>query len=131
MTTTSITALICALYLVVLGITMLVRRGDLLAIVDEYRRSPALLFTGGMFALLFGLWIVLTHNIWTLSPSLIVTLLGWLSVVKGVVLMMWPSLWMKLFPSREQGMAKMAGVEGALVEILGLTLLWSSLAAAR
>lgn len=120
--------IICAVYLIVLGIALFVRRRELSPLIDEYRRSPALLFTGGLFALLFGLWIVLSHNIWVLSPAVIVTLVGWLSVVKGVALMTWPELWMKLAPSGPAPTMRLARIEAVILEILGVSLLVSRFA---
>ena len=49
----------------------------------------------GFIYLPFGLFIVLTHNDWDLSPSVIVTLIGWLILVKCVVLLLYPQIALK------------------------------------
>ena len=46
----------------------------------------------GFIYLPFGLFLVLTHNDWDLSPSVIVTLIGWLILIKCVVLLLYPQI---------------------------------------
>ena len=42
------------------------------------------LFLGGIFALILGILLILTHNIWVFGWPLIITLIGWASFLKGV-----------------------------------------------
>lgn len=42
-----------------------------------------------------GLFLVLTHNDWELSPSVIVTVIGWLTVAKCLMLILFPQLALK------------------------------------
>ena len=50
--------------------------------------------TAGMF-LTFGLIIVWTHNEWYLTPSLLVTLIGWILVFKAMLWILFPSFLIK------------------------------------
>ncbi len=43
-----------------------------------------------MVSLPFGLILVLTHNDWTLRPTIIVTILGWGQVVKASLYLLFP-----------------------------------------
>jgi len=53
--------------------------------VDELVKSPALLYILGFISLLLGLLVVLTHDVWNAGfLPLIVTLLGWIMVLRGV-----------------------------------------------
>lgn len=45
---------------------------------------------GGIAALVIGILMVLNHNVWTSLLASIVTLVGWLSIVKGLLLIIVP-----------------------------------------
>ena len=74
----------------VAGIAMLVNRKELDAIAQELLRSRLLFFLLGLIDLSIGLAIVLTHNVWVADWRLIITLLGWLLIVRGAVRMLVP-----------------------------------------
>ena len=57
--------------------------GALAAIVND----RALLITWGMVILAAGLAVVLTHNLWRGVTAVLVSLIGWASVLKGVFLL--------------------------------------------
>jgi hypothetical protein len=76
--------------LLVAGIAMLINRKQLDALVQELLRSPLLLILLGVIDLAIGLAIVLTHNVWVADWRIIITLLGWLLIVRGAVRMLVP-----------------------------------------
>jgi hypothetical protein len=76
--------------LLIAGIAMLVNRKGLDAIGQELLRSPLLLLLLGIIDLAIGLAIALTHNVWVADWRLIITLLGWLLMVRGAVRVLIP-----------------------------------------
>jgi uncharacterized membrane protein HdeD (DUF308 family) len=54
-------------------------------IADEFLRNPALIYLSGVLTLTAGLAIVLNHNLWTGDWRVLVTVLGWLAVLGGVL----------------------------------------------
>jgi hypothetical protein len=76
--------------LLIAGIAMLVNRKGLDAIGQELLRSPLLFLLLGIIDLAIGLAIVLTHNVWVVDWRLIITLLGWLLMMRGAVRMLIP-----------------------------------------
>jgi hypothetical protein len=76
--------------LLVAGVAMLVNRKEMDALAQEFLRSRALLLLLGLIDLAIGLAIVLTHNVWVADWRLIITLLGWLLLVRGAVRMLVP-----------------------------------------
>jgi hypothetical protein len=75
------------LFCVALGVSLFSKKG-FADVVDGLVASRALFYVTGIFTFLCGLLVVLTHNVWSggLLPVL-VTLIGWVSLLKGLFLM--------------------------------------------
>lgn len=71
-------------YCLIVGIGMLVNSKTFKSAIIEFSQNKAFIISMGIISLLFGLLIVLTHNIWSGWP-IIITVIGYLSVVKGIV----------------------------------------------
>ncbi len=59
---------------------------------EEFSKSSALRYLGGFLALLLGLLMVQLHNVWEANWTVIITMIGWIGVVKGTVLLVVPDL---------------------------------------
>lgn len=89
------------MYLVV-GISMLMQKAMWLELTAYYTQNmPRMMFVS-FFPLLIGLIIVFTHNIWVFNLAVIVTIVGWLALIKGVLLFLAPQQLMKLVPAPEK-----------------------------
>ena len=86
--------LISAVYIAV-GLGLLIRPKHYRAMFEEFMGSPALLYLGGITALLVGLLIVLFHNVWTGGWIILLTVIGWMALLKGVLLLVLPDLFAK------------------------------------
>ena len=75
---------------VLVGIAILSKPQAFRALSKEFIDSPALMYLAGFLGLLGGLALVLTHNVWLLDWRLIITLIGWASVVRAVVTIFQP-----------------------------------------
>lgn len=89
-------AQLLGVYFVVIGLAVLINTHTLIRVISEFSESPALIFFSGVAALIFGLLIVLTHNRWDADWRLVVTLIGWLSLIKGVVRLCLPEMSMRM-----------------------------------
>lgn len=72
------------LYCVLLGIGMLVNSKQFKAFIIEAANNPLTIFFSGILALIFGLLIVITHNVWVGWP-IIITVIGWVALIKGII----------------------------------------------
>ena len=108
-------------YLVIVAFGMLVNAKSFQLLIVESSHNKALVVFSGILSLIFGLVVVLTHNVWHGWPVLI-TLVGYLSVIKGIVRILftnWCERVMPQFSKREPYY-----VTAILVLILGLVLLY-------
>ena len=76
--------------LLVIGIGMLFNADGYRAMAEEFLKSRALIYLAGLLALVPGLAIVLTHNVWASDWRVIITVLGWLGLVGGVFRLLLP-----------------------------------------
>ena len=78
-------AKVLGLYLVIVPLAVLVNRKHLPRLVEEFSTNIGLNILASIFALVLGLLVVVSHNIWTADWRVIITILGWLTLAKGVV----------------------------------------------
>ncbi|MDE2362533.1 MAG: hypothetical protein KGM42_07635 [Hyphomicrobiales bacterium] len=79
-------ARVLGVYCLLIGAGMLACRRAVLPIVEDMLRNGALMFVVGCFTIGIGVAMVVGHNIWTSPLAVVVSLVGWLSLAKGVAL---------------------------------------------
>lgn len=65
-------------------------------IIRDFLKNSALLYLGGIFMLVFGLLIILFHNFWVFDWFVVITILGWLGLIKGILLIVYPNCIIKI-----------------------------------
>jgi putative exporter of polyketide antibiotics len=79
------------LYCIICALSMMVRKQAILAMVTALLDNPMAMFLLGIFTLLAGLAMILAHNLWSGHPLVvIVTLVGWLTLIKGLLFLFLP-----------------------------------------
>ena len=80
------------LYCIVVGLAMVAHKQATLEMVRALLQNAPLLWLVGVMALGVGLAMVLGHNVWKGGAlPVVVTLVGWLSLLKGLHLLFMPS----------------------------------------
>ena len=69
---------------------LLVNRHTVAGLVTGVLNRPEFIFFSGILTLLAGLAIVRTHNIWSAEWTVLVTVIGWLCVIGGIIRIIWP-----------------------------------------
>ncbi len=67
---------------VILSVLFLMRRESIVGYMKSVMSEPGILFIAGYVSLSMGIASILVHNVWTLNWRGIVTLMGWLALVK-------------------------------------------------
>ena len=79
------------LYCLLLALSMVTRKDATVAALNSVLSSPAVLLIGGLIALMIGLATILGHNVWSGgAPAIIVTLFGWITLIKGLIILFLP-----------------------------------------
>jgi hypothetical protein len=73
------------LYCLIIAVVMFAQRQTTTAVVAALLHDRPLMYVLGVWCLFAGLAVILAHNVWSGGPApVIVTLIGWLTLVKGV-----------------------------------------------
>jgi hypothetical protein len=92
------------------------------AAMADFEKSPGLLFITAIFALGLGLIQVMFHNLWTDPTAIIVSLIGWLAIIKGIVLIAIPEPIMKI-AANSAASPSTVRLYGVMILILAIVLL--------
>jgi hypothetical protein len=76
--------------LVIVGITLF-NKSYFNAVMTDLANSKGLLWITGFITFVMGTVIVALYNVWSADWRVLVTLLGWLTVIKGAFIMLFPS----------------------------------------
>jgi hypothetical protein len=79
-------------FFIAAAVGMLLNRAIYAAMIAEFVHSYALIYIAGLLALVGGLAILNVHRAWTSDWRVIITVLGWLMVIGGVVRIVLPQL---------------------------------------
>src|SRR6185437_8559701 len=83
-------------FLAVLGIWMLVYTDNVMKTYASIKGTPAVMYLRSVVNILLGLFVISIYNLWMMDVSLIVTLLGWGMLVRGVVSLFAPQVAIKI-----------------------------------
>ena len=83
-------AQVIGLYLFLVSLATLVHQQRCRKTAAEFSTNHALVCLTGGLNLLFGLIIVVMHNIWVAQWPVLITIIGWLLVIQGVLKIFFP-----------------------------------------
>ena len=78
-------------YFLVVPITAAVRAPQMQTLLSDFESSSVWAWFAGAITLLLGLVVVALHPYWTDPPAVIISVLGWLMVLRGVLLLAFPA----------------------------------------
>jgi hypothetical protein len=87
MTTTHTLAALIGLYFFAAGVGLLVERNNAAELLRELTAQPVLGFLGGIIAFAIGGAIIGVHNDWDTLLSGFVSLVGWMSLIEGALML--------------------------------------------
>ncbi len=101
-----------------IGLGILINPGFYKKIMASLSEQPMSVYFAGALAFVVGFLLVTFFNVWEWSWSLVITILGWLSLVKGMLLFLFPKAMVNMASSCKKGMM----AKGIIVLIIGIVL---------
>ncbi len=106
-----------------IGLGMLANPRFYEAMIKKMIVDEAVLFLTGLLVLAIGCLLVVYHNIWTGGWTMIITIFGWLALLKGLMVVVLPEESIKFYNSIKISKGQL-GVYGMIVSILGVAFVY-------
>jgi len=107
-------------FFVIFGLLFLVTK--FLGKVIEMTEDRAFVISTGYISLLMGLVTVILHNHWVMNWTVCITILGWSTLIKGILKIGFP----ELIHRQAQEFRSKQAVSAVVLVVLGAWLIWMS-----
>lgn len=119
-------ALVIGFYVFFVSLAMLVHQQRFKKIIAEFLASPAILTLTGGLGLIFGLMVVTCHNVWVSNWPVLITLIGWFTLLQGILRLYFPDHFVRIMKDVQ---AKSSyGLVTWIWLLIGIYLIWSGMA---
>ena len=89
-------AQVIGLYLFIMGLVMLIYHHRFKKATADLNGSLPLVTLTGMVVLIFGLLIVIDHNVWVPDWPILITIIGWILILQGLVRLFVPDAFVRM-----------------------------------
>lgn len=90
MNTSKFLARVIGIYQIIISIVILVDLPRFSEIILSLINNTPVMFVTGCFTLLIGTLMVVSHNVWQWHWRLIITIVAWLTFLKGISILLFP-----------------------------------------
>ncbi len=109
-TTTRMFSRVLGPFLVIVDIIAIVRASEMSTLLAQFEANSLWTWVAGAFILVFGLVIVAAHRYWHGVAAIIVSALGWLITLRGLLLLAFPQTFVSVANS-------MIGAQGTWISL--------------
>lgn len=81
---------VIGIYLLIVSTSMILNLPQFVKYVNDLISNPSLTFVTGFFTLILGILMVVGHNVWEWNWRVLVTIVGWITLVKGASIIYYP-----------------------------------------
>lgn len=86
---------------VISAAAVLARYKDSLDFEEKLARNPVHIYVSGFFILILGVLVVVSHPVWTADWRVVITILGWLVLLKGLMRIFFPETVRRLIQKKQ------------------------------
>ncbi|MBA3813841.1 MAG: hypothetical protein H0X26_05040 [Alphaproteobacteria bacterium] len=84
------------IYLIFISMTFVLCEKRLKDLILDMTKNSALMLVAGFMGLIVGILLVVSHNHWVKDWRVIITVVGWMALLKGMSLILFPDLIVKM-----------------------------------
>lgn len=102
------------------GLGALINMGYMREMMDEFTKGKQhfCMIGLGIVQFFFGMFLVTSHNIWVANWTVLITIIGWVSLIKGVLALLLPRVAMSMMVSLK-GQSWWIPVAGVVAVVIG------------
>ncbi|WP_425170277.1 hypothetical protein [Legionella sp.] len=109
-------------YLVIMGIFLISRREIVISVMNDMVTRPGILLALAFITLIFGLLMVVSHNLWVMGWPVIITIISWLVLINGIIRLFYPAFVYQIWDELAAKPALFT-ITGIIALLIGLFLL--------
>jgi len=114
-------ARVMGIYLLVMSIAMFTRKQQFQEMIELFEKNPTCMTVAMIMTLILGIMIVVSHNVWVMGWPVVITILGWWMLIKGLLRLFFPKVISKMISFVQHKSPYLA--IGGLCFLLGLFLI--------
>lgn len=92
METSIVIAKIIGIIYLSFGVGILLNSTYYKQVIPKLLENTAYLIFGGFIAIIFGVLIIENHNYWVKNWTVLITIIGWIALIKGIILLAFPTV---------------------------------------
>jgi len=120
---TILLAQLFGLFLILKGLFVLLRTSEVQKMLRDTRDNRSLLYAMGIGSTFFGLILTLSHNTWGSTPEVLVSMIGWITLLKGILILFAPHILLNLIRPMTSNQTDMRSF-GSIVVLVGFYLVY-------
>lgn len=101
---------------------VLIRYKESLALEEEAIKNPAIAYLAGFAFLILGVLLVVSHSVWAFDWRLVITIMGWLVLLKGAGRIFFPDAVRRMIEKKRDNRGFLVGE--VVMFLMGLYLLY-------
>lgn len=110
-------------FFVIMGLFFILRHTVIMSAMNDVMARPGLFLIMALITVIIGLLICVSHNVWVMGWPVIITITGWLVLIKGIVRLYFPEfvhqMWNKMAAKTE-----VLTISGIIILVIGFYLLY-------
>ncbi len=115
-------AQVLGITLTVFGLALIFKRKSISDLIEEIVRNKPMLLLGGFIATVIGALIIVLNNIWSSGLELFITVIGWGSLLKGILILFFPNKTISLY--KKCNKSNLLLMSGIISLVIGLILMY-------
>lgn len=81
---------VIGIYLIIVSVMLFTNMQGNIDLINSLMTNAPLMFITGFITLILGLLLVVSHNVWQWNWRVIITLIGWMVLLKGLTILFFP-----------------------------------------
>jgi hypothetical protein len=82
---------VIGIYLFTTSLALVLNKKIYKDFLKEIAQNSSFIIFSGIIALILGIMIITTHNVWMMKWEVIITIIGWITFIKGVLFLYFPT----------------------------------------